>query len=132
VSKVGRYAAAMSPTKAPHGMRQRLVSLISAALFLGFLWVLFKKMIVVTWITVPWWAFILLLVLFFFFIETFVARTFGAKEPAQRAVESATDSVKSAGQAAATAGQDSLDAVKKRLNDFNAKQDNQPDNKHHN
>jgi hypothetical protein len=113
----------MSPAKTSHGMRQRLVSLLSAAIFLGFLWVLFKKMIVVTWITVPWWAFILLLVLFFFFIETFVARTFGAKEPVQRGVESATESVKSAGQAASAAGQDSLDAVKKRLNDFNSKQE---------
>jgi hypothetical protein len=99
--------------------RQRLASLISSALFLGFLWVLFKKMIVVTWITIPWWGFILLLILFFVFIETVGSRTLGAKEPAQRAQESIQSSVKQASEAVTEAGQDSLDAVKARLEKFN-------------
>jgi hypothetical protein len=99
--------------------RQRLASLVSSALFLGFLWVLFKKMIVVTWITVPWWGFILSLILFFFFIETVVSRTLGAKEPAKRAQESIQSGVKQASSAVADAGQESLDAVKARLEKFN-------------
>jgi fatty acid desaturase len=103
------------------GLRQRLVSLISAAVFLGFLWALFNKMNIVTWIIVPWWAFILLLIVFFFVIETFVARAFGAKEPVQRAVDSAAGSAKTVGHAAAAAGEESLDAVKKRIDEFNAK-----------
>ena len=90
--------------------RQRLASLISSALFLGFLWVLFKKMIVVTWITIPWWGFILLLIVFFFFIETVVSRTLGAKEPAQRAQDSVQSGVKQASTAVTEAGQESLDA----------------------
>jgi hypothetical protein len=99
--------------------RQRLASLVSSALFLGFLWVLFKKMIVVTWITIPWWGFILLLILFFFFIETVVSRTLGAKEPAKRAQESIHSGVKQASSAVTDAGQESLDAVKARLEKFN-------------
>jgi hypothetical protein len=99
--------------------RQRLASLISSALFLGFLWVLFKQMIVVTWITIPWWGFILLLILFFVFIETLVSRTLGAKEPAKRAQESVQSGVKQASTAVSEAGQDSLDAVKARLEKFN-------------
>jgi hypothetical protein len=99
--------------------RQRLASLVSSALFLGFLWVLFKKMIVVTWITIPWWGFILLLILFFFFIETVVSRTLGAKEPAKRAQESIQSGAKQAAGALTDAGQESLDAVKARLEKFN-------------
>jgi uncharacterized protein YpmS len=83
------------------------------------LWVLFKKMIVVTWITIPWWGFILLLILFFVFIETVVSRTLGAKEPAKRAQESIQSSVKEASTAVTDAGKESLDAVKARLEKFN-------------
>jgi Flp pilus assembly protein TadG len=89
------------------------------------MWVLFKKMIVVTWISVPWWAFILLLILFFFFIETFVSRAFGAKEPAQRAIDSSADALKQAGQTAERVGEASLDAVKQRIEDFNNKRSGQ-------
>jgi protein-S-isoprenylcysteine O-methyltransferase Ste14 len=103
--------------------RQRLASLISSALFLGFLWVLFKKMIIVTWITMPWWGLILLLIVLFFFIETIVSRTLGAKEPAQRAQESVSSGLKQASETASIAGQDSLDAVKARLEKFNQPKD---------
>jgi protein-S-isoprenylcysteine O-methyltransferase Ste14 len=103
--------------------RQRLVSLISSVVFLGFLWVLFKKMIIVTWISMPWWGLILLLIVLFFFIETMVSRTLGAKEPAQRAQETVVAGLKQASDSATSAGQDSLEAVKARLEKFNQPKD---------
>jgi protein-S-isoprenylcysteine O-methyltransferase Ste14 len=103
--------------------RQRLVSLISSVVFLGFLWVLFKKMIIVTWISMPWWGLILLLIALFFFIETMVSRTLGAKEPAQRAQETVMSGLKQASDSATSAGQDSLEAVKARLEKFNQPKD---------
>ncbi len=106
--------------------RQRLVSLISSVVFLGFLWVLFKKMIIVTWISMPWWGLILLLIVLFFFIETMVSRTLGAKEPAERAKESLVSGVKQASETATIAGQDGLDAVKAKLDKFNQRNDGQP------
>jgi ABC-type protease/lipase transport system fused ATPase/permease subunit len=108
-------------TPGKRDLRQRLTSLVSAAIFLGFLWVLFKKMIIVTWIVMPWWGLILLLIVLFFFIETMVARTVGAKEPVDRATETAISGMKSASETAATAGQDGLDAVKKRLEAYDKK-----------
>ncbi len=65
-------------------LKQRLASFITAAIFLGFLWVLFKKVIVVVWIRLEWWHLLLLLVLLFFFIDTMVSRGLGAKEPVAR------------------------------------------------
>ena len=91
--------------------RQRFVSLISSVVFLGFLWVLFKKMIIVTWITMPWWGLILLLVVLFIFIETMVSRVVGAKEPLDRAKDSAKESLTTASQTTF----DGLEAVKRKL-----------------
>jgi hypothetical protein len=108
-------------TPVKRDLRQRLASLISAAIFIGFLWVLFNKMHIITVIVMPWWGLILLLIVFFFFIETMVARTVGAKEPVERAKESATESIKSASESAAAAGHEGLDAVKKRLETFDTK-----------
>ncbi len=101
--------------------RQRLTSLISAAVFLGFLWALFNKMHIITVIFLPWWGLILLLIGLFFFIETFVARSLGAKKPVEQAKDSALESMKSASETAAAAGHEGLDAVKKRLEAFDKK-----------
>ncbi len=106
--------------------RQRIASLVSSVLFLGFLWILFKKVIIVTWISLPWWALILLLVVLFFFIETMVARSLGAREPAQRGKDSIAAGLDKATDAATTAGHESLDAVKRRLQDFDRGRDNPP------
>lgn len=107
--------------------RQRVASLISSVLFLGFLWILFKKIIIVTWISMPWWALILLLVVLFFFIETMVARTLGAKPPVERHKDGIAAGLDKATQSATTAGQDSLDAVKRRLHDFDQNRDSNRD-----
>jgi protein-S-isoprenylcysteine O-methyltransferase Ste14 len=96
-------------------MKQKLVSFVSSVVFLGFLWVLFKKMIIVTWISMPWWALILLLIGLFFFIETMVARTVGAREPAERAGDSAKEALSSARETVKERSIDGLDAVKAKL-----------------
>jgi hypothetical protein len=110
--------------------RQRLVSLISAAIFLGFLYVLFKKLIIVAWIPVPWWGALLGLVVLFFVIETFVARTFGGREPAQRAIDKSKDigvgaaqAATKVGGAAVATGEDVLEAVKKKLAEHDKRAD---------
>ncbi len=107
-------------------LRQRIASLISSILFLGFLWILFKKIIIVTWISMPWWALILLLVVLFFFIETMVARTVGAKEPVDRHKDAVAAGLDKATNAASTAGHESLDAVKARLRDFDKNRTDPP------
>ena len=99
-------------------LRQRLASLISSVVFLGFLWILFKKVIIVTWISMPWWALILLLIVLFFFIETIVARTVGAKEPVARSKDAVAAGLTKATETASAAGHDSLEAVKARLKHF--------------
>jgi hypothetical protein len=108
-------------TPGKRDLRQRLASFISAAIFMGFLWVLFNKMHIITVILLPWWGLILLLIGLFFLIETFVARSVGAKKPLDRAVETTQTSIKSASEAASAAGHDGLDAVKKRLDAFDKK-----------
>jgi protein-S-isoprenylcysteine O-methyltransferase Ste14 len=103
-------------------LRQRLISLISAVVFLGFLYVLFKKLIIVTWIPVPWWGALLVLVVVFFMIQTFVARTLGGKPPAQRALDKSKEAAGNVastaakiGDGAVSAGTDALENVKRKL-----------------
>jgi uncharacterized membrane protein len=103
-------------------LRQRLISLISAVIFLGFLYVLFKKLIIVTWIPVPWWGALLGLVIMFFMIQTFVARTLGGKPPATKALEKSKDAAATVastatklGDDAMSAGSDALENVKRKL-----------------
>ncbi len=105
-----------------HPWRQRLTSLVSAAIFLGLIYVLFKKVIVVAWIQIPWWGLLIMLIALFFCIETMVARGFGAREPVQRAGDTAKEAAAEVAGAAAKIGQgvksaaaDPLQAVKDRL-----------------
>lgn len=92
-------------------LKQRAASLVSGLIFLGFLWILFKKVIIVTWISMSWWQLLLLLVLLFFFIDTMVSRGFGAKDPLTRKKEQ----IGALGEKATDAGQATLDDIKRRL-----------------
>jgi hypothetical protein len=60
-------------------LKQRFASLVSAAIFLGFLWVLFQKVIIWVRVDLKWWQLIGMLIVFFFFIDTMVSRGFGTR-----------------------------------------------------
>ena len=57
--------------------KRRVASLISASVFLFFLWVLFKKVIVITWIHMPWWGALITLVVLFVLIDLSVKSALG-------------------------------------------------------
>ncbi len=116
IADVDSYAVGMNR------LRQRLISLISAVIFLGFLYALFKKLTIVTWIPVPWWGALLGLVVLFVMIKTFVARTLGGKPPTQQALDKSKEaagtvatSATKLGDGAVSAGTDALENVKRKL-----------------
>jgi hypothetical protein len=64
--------------------RQKIASFLSAALFGGFLWILFKKINIVVLVHMKWWHFVLLLAVLFLVIDTMVSKGLGAKKPLER------------------------------------------------
>ena len=94
-------------------LKAKLASFISASIFLGLMYVLFKKVHLVLFVNIPWWGFVLVLVALFFFIDTMVSRTLGSKEPIQRKKEQ----VGELGEATRESAKERLDKIRSRLND---------------
>jgi hypothetical protein len=94
-------------------LRQKAASFISAGIFLGLLWALFRKVHFVIFVGFPWWAFILALIALFFFIDTMVSRSVGAKEPIERKKEQVLE----AGQKTVEATSAKLESIRKKLSD---------------
>lgn len=64
--------------------RQKIASFVSAVLFGGFLWLLFKKINIVVFVHMKWWHFVLLLGVLYLAINTMVSKSVGAKKPLER------------------------------------------------
>jgi hypothetical protein len=92
-------------------LRQKIASLISAIIFVGLLWVLFRKVHLVIWVNFPWKGFVLVLVLLFFFIDTMVSRSIGAKEPVERKKEQVAE----LGHKTVDATSAKLDSIREKL-----------------
>lgn len=92
-------------------LRQRLASLVTAGIFLGFLWLLFDKVIVVVWIRLQWWHLLLLLGILFLVIDNVVSRSFGT--PSQ--IDKKKDDLGAAKTQAVDTAQETLDDIKRRL-----------------
>jgi hypothetical protein len=92
-------------------LRQKIASLISASIFLGFIWLLIRKVHFVIWVNFPWQGFLLIMVLLFFFIDTMVSRSIGAKEP----IERKKDQVVELGHKTADATSAKLDSIREKL-----------------
>jgi hypothetical protein len=92
-------------------LRQKVASLVSAAIFLGILYALFSRLIIIVRVDVPWWAFIVMLVALFFVIDFFVSRAVGARSAVERKADSASELISRASE------NDTLDEVKRKLKD---------------
>ncbi len=60
-------------------VKQRIASLITAAVFLGILWLILGRVWIVIWIQIPWWGLLLAGVILFLLIDYLVHRAFGGK-----------------------------------------------------
>lgn len=92
-------------------LKQRLASLVTAGIFLGFLWLLFQKVIVVVWIRLQWWHLLLLLGLLFLVIDTVVSRSFGTSSQ----IDKKKDQLGTAKTQGVDTAQATLDDIKRRL-----------------
>ncbi|MCS6840100.1 MAG: hypothetical protein NZ699_11875 [Roseiflexus sp.] len=60
-------------------IKQRIASLITAAVFLGVLWVILGRVWVVIWVQVPWWGLLLIGIALFLMIDYLVHRALDGK-----------------------------------------------------
>lgn len=57
-------------------MKRRISSLISAVIFLAFVWIVLDRMRIVMWVDTPWWAFLLMGLVLFLVIDFAISRIF--------------------------------------------------------